>query len=357
MNHACLALIALVCGIVGAVALSAAPKDLKGPVEEGIWIRPSNEQPAEPIIGFKDGIRIGLWPTGGPRGLIRIFTPYVFPAGQRSLINFIAVEPIVSGGRGYSEMERSALDGVQGKRFWFADDLSRPPAPAQPWETVRGKLGRFRAEGKEIETLSIVVDMEKLDNGAHPRVMVTFRADRPNEIGLRVYSAKDGEPMESCVLTATMGNYSRARKLWLRDEIVESNRVWPDYEGHDFLGHDQYRSDRLLRLTDGSLIAAVTPNESDLAAVEVSPGWWAFKGKVATQYWRKYPSDAQPDLRVNVNGRARYFGTNTLIPGGVSFENFELIESFKPGLETWFGVTLKTPNELGWKTEARHQPQ
>ncbi len=37
-----------------------------------------------------------------------------------------------------------------------------------------------------------------------------------------------------------------------------------------------------------------------------------------------------------------------MIPGDVAYDNFELIEKFEPGTELWFGVTLKTPREMGW---------
>ncbi|MCX6377391.1 MAG: hypothetical protein NTU88_15370 [Armatimonadetes bacterium] len=81
------------------------PEDMKPPVVDGIWLRPTADSPAEPVIGFKDGIRIAVWPgVRGPRGIIRVCTPYVFPDQSRSLINFIAVEPIVGGRRSYSEL-------------------------------------------------------------------------------------------------------------------------------------------------------------------------------------------------------------------------------------------------------------
>ena len=54
-----------------------------------------------------------------PRGLIRIYSP-TLPGEKCDLINFIAIEPIVEGHRGFSEMEESRLDHVQGKRIWTA---------------------------------------------------------------------------------------------------------------------------------------------------------------------------------------------------------------------------------------------
>ena len=322
------------------------PQDLRPPIEDGVWVRPSADAPAEPIIGFKDGIRIGLWPTRGPRGVIRIYAPYVLPAKKYPVVNFIAVEPIVAGRRSYSELERSKLDERRGLRMWLSDTSDE--SPALSWNPSRGKTGKVKVGGKEIETLSVALNVEKFDNGAHPTILVTFRADRPNEVGFKVCAAKDSAPMESCVLTATMGNYSRTRLLWLKDEVVDSRKLWPDFTGDGFCEPHEFPLERIRRAADGTLTVAITPSESDLSAASMPPGGWSFAGKVAAQYWRKYPGTAKPDLRARVNGRARYWGTGVEIPGGVAYENFELIEKFEPGTELWFGVSLKTPKEMGF---------
>src|SRR5262245_44068695 len=68
-----------------------------------LWIQPANAED-DPHWGFKNGIAVGLWPTDGPRGLIRIYTPYLCQSFQR-VVNFIAVEPVVQGQRGQSELE------------------------------------------------------------------------------------------------------------------------------------------------------------------------------------------------------------------------------------------------------------
>lgn len=326
---------------------------MKPPVEDGIWLRPDASGPSQPTIGFKDGIRIGLWPAPhGPRGIIRIYAPYVLSKPDW-LLNFIAIEPIVKGRRSLSELEHSALDDAAGKRLWFSDEIEPSPQPTVPWTCPRGKLGKIKVNGKEVRTLSIVVNIEKLDNGAQPIVLVTFREDRPKEVSFKVYSAKDGAEMESCVLSATMGNYSRARLLWLSDEVVDSRKLWPSYTGTDFVWTDEFASDRVRRDKDGTLTAAITPSETDLRAAKMPPGGWTFDGQISTQYWRKYPDTVKPPLRVRVNGRACYWGGSVQIPGGVAFENFELIEKYEPGVESTFGVTLQTPAQMGWKTEQK----
>ena len=67
---------------------------------------PPRARHAEPTWGIQGGIAIGLWPNPGPRGLIRVYTPYL---GQPRLtaMNFIAVEPVVGQIRGLSELEKS----------------------------------------------------------------------------------------------------------------------------------------------------------------------------------------------------------------------------------------------------------
>ena len=41
----------------------------------GKWVRPLNDGNSEPMWGHRHGIRVGIAPTPGPRGLLRIFTP------------------------------------------------------------------------------------------------------------------------------------------------------------------------------------------------------------------------------------------------------------------------------------------
>ncbi len=326
------------------------PAKLNPPVTDGIWIRPSKELPAQPVIGFKDGIRIALWPAyDGPRGVIRILAPYVCP-GDYPKVNFIAVEPIVGDWRGLSEIEHSKLDERRGMRMWFSDLSDASDKSDLPWNPTRGKTGKIRVDGKSVETLSIFLNIEKFDNGAHPVIKITFRADRPNEIGFKTFAAKDSAAMQSCVLTATMGNFSRCRLLWLKDEVLDARTIWPNCKEWDFVWTPDIPGERIRRDKDGTLTVAITPNETSLESDRIPEPFWQFHGKVATQYWRKYPSKESPkNLRVRVNGRAFYYGRPTPIPGGVSFENFELIEDFQPGEESWFGVTLKTPYQMGWK--------
>ncbi|UUT36299.1 hypothetical protein [Microbacterium elymi] len=85
-------------------------------IDETGWLRPvAGAGPREPRWGHPDGMQIGLHPLAGPRGLIRVFTPYLDQPRDR-LVNFIAIEPVPAGQaeRGYSELERSRLDDTPG---------------------------------------------------------------------------------------------------------------------------------------------------------------------------------------------------------------------------------------------------
>jgi len=70
----------------------------------GDWIRPGLNT-NQPIWGIRSGILWGIAPAsfrgGEPRGLIRIGYP-VLSAAAYDLVNFIAIEPIVGGRRGFS---------------------------------------------------------------------------------------------------------------------------------------------------------------------------------------------------------------------------------------------------------------
>ncbi len=90
-------------------------ESLSPPLVQPPWIRPAPTAPTTPVWGHAAGLQVGLAPLPGPRGLLRIYTPYL---GQppRRMLNFIAIEPIVEGQtrRGYSELEPSDLDSAPG---------------------------------------------------------------------------------------------------------------------------------------------------------------------------------------------------------------------------------------------------
>ena len=165
---------------------------------------------------------------------------------------------------------------------------------------------------------------------------------------LRIHAEPDSAPMEYCILTATMGNMIRARQLWLADEMVSSLKLYPDHKGDDFAPHTIYSLDRLSR-NDRRVITAITTDEKTPASVFPFPGTtrWHYGGFPVTQYWKKSRGTFRDDLHVAVNARFSYWKNHRPIPNGVSFENFEMREKFYDGQQFIFGITHKTPKELG----------
>jgi hypothetical protein len=78
--------------------------------------------------------------------------------------------------------------------------------------------------------------------------------------------------MQSCILTATMGNYIRARHFWLRDRVVYSETLWPDpvtagVEPVGFTRPEFFEESSMLRLRDGSLVVMITTDEDNPSKV------------------------------------------------------------------------------------------
>jgi hypothetical protein len=319
-------------------ATSSSSSSSAGMIRDG-WIRPADADDAEPIWGIDGGIRVGVWPAGGgPRGLIRIYAPYLNnPPGQ--VINFIAVEPIVDGRRAFSELERSSSDRQPGKMMWMCDEM---PDDAKRFVRVvrpaRGKV--ITIDG--VEALSFFIVVEQFDNGAQPIVQVILRKDHPHEVTFRTWSARDAAKMDACVLTATMGNYARLRRLLLKDRTVEAKKVWPNFESKDaglrgFARHAEWRLDDMI-IRRGVAEVSATPDEADPSRAAYAPGtpdWWKYSGKPGVQRWR---APAQDALVVRVNARRVYWGSACELPGGVAFENFEMQAPFAAGQEFTFSV-------------------
>lgn len=306
------------------------------PVTEGRWLRPAADAVAEPRWGHADGIHIGLHPLPGPRGLLRIYTPYLDHPRER-LVNFIAVEPIPSGAdvRGLSELEPSTLDpGVNGKRFWSADFFDEAAAVGVGLTPARGVVD----EVDGIERLTVWVGVERFENGAHVAVRVRFRADRPHEVEVAGFTHDDSVPLQHLVLTATMGNWARLRHLHLADRVVHPRDLWPGFDRTDFTEHGRFPLSELRRDGDAAIVTAVG-DEDDPVAVAYSDDTnphWHFEGRRAVQGWRV--DDPHPDLEVRVNGRWAYWASVSPIPGGVAYENFEIVEPFRQGAAFRFSV-------------------
>ena len=165
----------------------------------------------------------------------------------------------------------------------------------------------------------------------------------PDELRVTVESQPDSKPIESCVITATMGNKARARIIQLRDGPISSLQLYPDYRGRDFAPHRFFTLKQLSRTDNGDVLIPMMTDEEHPAAVQPfgRPHFWDYRGAKVIQYWRKPAAGVTEKLTCAVNGRFMYWGSRQAIPGGISFENFELREPFQSGQTVIFGVTQK----------------
>lgn len=294
--------------------------NLQASKPRSVFVQASDNAPHWTMRG---GLTLALHPkaihgnsAGGPRGLIRLGLPLRSNAGVAGLLNFVAVEPVTHDGRrGYSELETSPGDGKPGLRFWFD-----PPHQKQ-------------------SILRLTIRMEKFANGAYPFVVAEMRPARPHEVRFEVYAEADSAPMKQCILTATMGNYQRLRRLHLKDRIVTTTEALPQDPGDGFTRHAIFPLKDLTRSRSGVRVEA-TGDERDarvLSATLPSGSWWAYPGENFVQYWRQ-PEPVDADLVAVVNARKTYWMSQIPIPGGKSFENFELNAAFHPGQVFIYGV-------------------
>lgn len=326
-------------GLFLLLLLSSAPL----PSSAANWVR-AGIQTNQPIWGAQGGLLFAIDPGGfrprEPRGLIRLGYP-ILPDGGYDLVNFIAIEPIVHGQKGFSELERSSSDRKPGKRIWAGQAKAMALDAGTVTQPVAG-----------VEQLEVILRMEPFENGAHVRLQVTQRSDRPDEIAFRIQAEDDSAVPEYCILTATMGNMARTRLLWLKDQVVSSLTLYPNYKGDGFAPHTHYPLPQLNRTANGDVFVPITCDEPDPAAVFPFPNspLWHYGGRKVTQYWKQTEAAVRDDLQAVVNGRYTYWMSQRPLPGGIAFENFELRERFYPGQTFIFGITPTTPRELGFKT-------
>ena len=183
--------------------------------------------------------------------------------------------------------------------------------------------------------------VEKFDNGAHVRLVLSQRSDAPDELRLTVHAEPDSAPIQSCILTATMGNRARARQLWLKNGAVSSLKHFGDYTGPDFTSKAFFTLSQLTRNVAGDVVAVITTDEADPSAVAGQVPGWEYRGAKVAQYWRKPASGLSDSLQCAVNARFKYWLSQNPIPGGLAYENFELVEDFKDGQQSIFGVTTR----------------
>lgn len=312
-------------------------KDLTPPETGEKWVQPSAIEPAQSVWGHKNGIRVGLFPMGGPRGLIRIYAPYLgIKDGEP--FNYFALEPIAKGDtvRGFSELEMSGWDDKRGKIFWSAND-SIQIKPVSTLAPVRGVIEKVAG----VETLSLFVFCEPFQNGANVFVRLRFFEDSPYDVEITPYTNKQSVALDKFIITATMGNFARLRKIYLKSGVVSSHSLWPDYSGDWFTKHESFSSSDFVKDSTGYRYFIATPDEEDpnkAVYAEGTANHWKYKGAKAVQYW-KIMDDSKLPVNGLVNGRFTYWASKSPIPGGISFENFELNMPFENGYSYRFGVT------------------
>nr|WP_303777621.1 hypothetical protein [Bacteroides intestinalis] len=328
----------------GQTDLKIDPKTLAVPEKNGIWVQPAQNTKAQPIWGFADGIRIGIAPLDGPRGLIRIYTPYL---GHDEFVvtNFIAFEPIdkAKSIRGLSELEWSELDNVRGKRFWSSDT---PEAPSFP-DKYYPAHGIVTNENG-VETLTVYFFCETFDNGADVYVRIKFTAGKPYEFEITGYITEESDELSRFILTATMGNKARLRTLYLANgKTKEAGQLWPTYTDSNFTEHNHTSLAEMIKDKNGGVWFIASPDEEDptqAVYADDTHTHWKYTGKKATQYW--YCPKPGNELEGVVNGRYTYWASKSPIPGGISYENFELTEPFHAGQSYIFGISPFSPEEI-----------
>ena len=341
----------LCCILSGTVAFAQFEIDgqrLAPPEQEGIWVRPSADKPSQAIWGFADGIQVGINPPGLPRGLLYILCPYLMdednPRRKFDVINYIAMEPVdaATHRRGLSEMEHSALDNKQGKRFISSDTPQKPE-----WDKLHPARGTVAVEdGKQ--TLTVWIFSEKFDNGADVYVRLRFMEDKPYQFELQTFASLESVPLDMFVLTATMGNKMRLRRLYVGEGVTKlATELWPDYTDKWFTPYDRTPLDKMIRDRKGGAWALAEPTETDFSKAEYEEGTsngWKYNGRPATQYW--YSPLPGEKTEAIVNSRYTYWAIFKKIPGGVAFENFELQEPFRQGAVYYFGVDPEKPAKI-----------
>lgn len=313
---------------------------LVGAPPDSPWIRAGIDV-QRPLWGLRNGICVGIWPAsvegpgdGGPRGLLRIGYPLGQPPTHR-LVNFIAVEPDVGDGhwRGLSELEPSA-DGQRGKLF------TPLPPDGSEWDGLYPGRLDTPPGALEAERLQVRIEIEPFANGAHVWLLLTFDSRRPGEVVIESFAHEDSKPIRQCVITATMGNYARLRRVHLADGTPAAPELWPRFDGPEFSPFRLVGLDRLRRTDDGGVLVEMTCDEED------PPGnwphdpaiWWGWRHEKLVQYWRLPPEEATPEVVWGANARRFYWASRLEIPGGISFENTELRQDFRNGRSVVFGI-------------------
>src|SRR5256885_3638052 len=105
-----------------------------------------------------------------------------------------------------------------------------------------------------------------------------------------------------------MGNFEKLRVLWLKDRTIRSDQLYAAYSEDNFVEHENYALDEMLRTTAGDAIALATSNEASPSSAfsKTAAPHWHYQLPRLTQYWKVPASQLALALRVRVNGRRVY---------------------------------------------------
>lgn len=247
---------------------------------ESPFVRPGDGVPKKrPVWGHRDGIQVGISPTLGPHGLLRIFAPHVgVPYPNR--INYLSIEPTSQRHpvRDQSELAISReRNGRRGLQFLSSNSKRRPGNTNQPATGVMSS---------DEKTLRVFIHTEAFPGGALPIIEVVFQAGNPEDVQFRVHQDPGGEPMSECVLSATMGNYAMVREVRLPGNKTHiANQLWRPDEEKDYLNFFPWRSWKLPeqmsddRPSSQLRVSAFSDTRHAKAYPDSVPNRWRYSGR------------------------------------------------------------------------------
>lgn len=304
------------------------------------WIMPDSDEDM-PVWGIKKGIVLGIYPSrlsfgdisGGPRGLFRVGFE---SNGTLRFVNFMAVHPVneskgkfVSAG---SELEKSPSDNRRGIRFYpYPVDYLQNPKRYHSTPSIDLAAEILKEDGRQI--LQWGIKTEAFENGVEAFFVFRIDEHRFNEIQIESYILKGEKKVKYLVLSATFGNITRLRNLYLKDEIVFAPELYKGKYGKGFAPRKFFDLEHWPVDSEGDSLFIAGPDEYQPWKVKPYP----HKQKLL-QYFRKEKGATVSDIRGLVNGREKYWHSIKTIPGGVAFENFAIVERFYQGQRFSFGI-------------------
>ncbi len=295
------------------------------PVLSNGWILPELNKDNY-VWGLADGIAFGVQKDSKPPQMDNapggtwapglIYVMFTDKKGKTYFFNYLAFSIIGKNGFDQSEPEKVVFTPVSTK--------------------VEGNI------------LTVVFETSNFENNQIPlNVALKIDKNKPKEIEISTSNPlQDSRPVNYVHVSAAAGSLGRIRNLYLGDEVVNSKDLYAGEQP----GSGCFYAIKLFDLnklkTDSSGVIVYAGNDE--------PGWVGEWGSAIApyynkpkfyQYWRKYSGSYNPDLMFTVNGRDRYFTGfanqcgGEEIRGGVTYENFDMLEKYYDDQRFWFGYS------------------